>query len=348
MTDRFPAWRFDGRSGQPHAVEVRVEADTLVVESQDSREPLRMPLDAIEISEPFDHAPRVVYLRSGETIQVTDGHGISRALEAAGAGASLVAGLQTRPAAVATALLALLGGFVFAYVSGVPALARWAAEVIPPAVKQRMGDRVLEFIDARWLEASELPEETRETIGARFADAAMPHAADHPVRLEFRRMQDDDADDPDDGVNAFSLPNGAIVVLDGLVEGADPDQVFAVLGHEMGHVVGSHSMRTLVRAAGVGGLAALAWGDFSGIAASVPVALGGLSYSRDLELEADDFAVRFLRVNGLDARPLCRFFQRIIHIQEKVGLDRFPEFISTHPDTPERLERLCPDGTEGA
>jgi predicted Zn-dependent protease len=142
-------------------------------------------------------------------------------------------------------------------------------------------------------------------------------------------------------INAFTLPGGTIIVLDDLVRAASEDQLLAVLGHELGHVVHHHPMQSAYRSASVAALAGLAWGDFSGVAASVPAAMGMLRYSRALEEEADDFAVRVLADAGLGAEPLCEFFELILEMEEELAVGSLPEFLSSHPDTDERIVRLC-------
>ena len=80
------------------------------------------------------------------------------------------------------------------------------------------------------------------------------------------------------------------LVLDGLVRFAgDEDAVLGVLGHELGHVAQKHSVRQVLQSVGVGAVASLLWGDFSGVAASVPIVAGMLGYSREFEREADEF-----------------------------------------------------------
>jgi predicted Zn-dependent protease len=178
------------------------------------------------------------------------------------------------------------------------------------------------------------------------------------VRLEFRRYVLDpdptlqqlgseldvetDEHERKGMINAFSLPGGVIILLDGLVEAADRDQVFAVLGHELGHITLEHSMQSFYQSAGIAALAGLAWGDFSGVAASVPTALGLLRYGRQLEDEADDFAARFVTIERLDAQSLCGFFELVAELEADEDGD-FPEFLSSHPDPAARIARLCPD-----
>jgi predicted Zn-dependent protease len=139
----------------------------------------------------------------------------------------------------------------------------------------------------------------------------------------------------------MALPGGIIVLLDGLVAFAeDEDAVLGVLGHELGHVVHKHPARGILQSAGLGALAGLLWGDFSGAAASVPITLGVLRYSRDFEREADEFAIALLRAQDVSTQPLYEFFVRVRRLESRRGVGAIPDFLATHPPTEERLERL--------
>ena len=113
------------------------------------------------------------------------------------------------------------------------------------------------------------------------------------------------------GFNAFALPGGSIVVLDGLVENGTDVQVLGVLGHELGHVAERHAMRNVLQTASMGVLAGLLWGDVSGILANAPVLVGTLHHSREFEREADAFAVRFLRASGHGTEPLAQMLEKM-------------------------------------
>ena len=346
MSERFAAFAFDGRTADAQRVILRLEAGALVVEAEGGE--IRLPLAAIRFSEPFAAAPRIVYA-GDRTFEIEENECFDRAIEAAGILPSPIVRLQRFAPAVALALGLLVTGLAYGYLHGIPAAASWAAHETPLAVQQRLGDEVLAVLDRVFLEPSTLPEKTRMVISVRFAGAALIAAPEHSVRVEFRRYHGDPSaeQEGDDSerhgmINAFALPGGTIVVLDGLVLAADPDQVFAVLGHELGHVVSEHSMRSFYQSAGVAALAGLAWGDFSSLAASVPAALGLLRYDRALEMEADAFALRFLTLENLRPQVLCDFFAILQTVEGGSGEDEFPEFLSTHPDTDKRIERLCP------
>ena len=328
-----PAFRFDGRLAEATPVVLRVDDACLVVEAPDGTLLERERLDRAVVSEPFESAPRLVSLPNGATLEIADdGGAFARELTHAGLGPSPIVRLQRWTLGVVIALAAVVALLAVLYVKGLPAAARWAAFALPPQYEARMGTELLAVLDRHYLKPSRLEVTWRAQTTERFARAAAPTAPGVTYRLEFRRAGKQ--------VNAFALPGGIIVLLDGLVDVTeDDDGVLGVLGHELGHVVHKHSVRQLFQSVGVGTLASLLWGDFSGAAAGIGVALGVMHYSRDFEREADEFAVAFLRNHGVSVRPLYEFFESLRHAESRKGAT-IPDFLSTHPSTDERLDRL--------
>jgi len=330
-----PAFRFDGRHAEAMPVVLRVENGYLVVETAEGIVLEREGLDRALVSEPFDHAPRLVSLRSGATLEVRDeDRSFARALQHAGVRLSLAVRLQGWWPAVVISLAGLIVLLAAGYFKGLPAAARWLAFALPPRMEIRMGDQLLAVLDKHHFRPSRLDSARRTRISDRFTRAAAAIAPGVPYRVEFRAAGKNH-------VNAIALPGGIIILLDGLVTFAgDEDTVLGVLGHELGHVVHRHSTRQVLQSVGAGALAGLLWGDFSGVAASVPVAIEALRFSREFEREADEFAVQFLRAQSLSARSLYEFFTRLRALESHRGGADIPEFLSTHPSSEERLELL--------
>jgi Zn-dependent protease with chaperone function len=138
-------------------------------------------------------------------------------------------------------------------------------------------------------------------------------------------------------VNAFALPGGHVVVFTGLLKAADTaDEVAGVLAHEASHVEKRHVLRNLIHGLGLRAVVAVALGDLSGgVWDDMVSELVELSYSRDMELEADLEGLRLLRKSGLSAEGLASFFEKLAD-QEEPDI----ELLSSHPVSDQRLSAL--------
>jgi predicted Zn-dependent protease len=85
-----------------------------------------------------------------------------------------------------------------------------------------------------------------------------------------------------------------------------------------------------------------AWvvGDVSSIAAAAPAALLEASYSRDLEREADAFAIDVLALNDVQLRYLAAMLRRLESASSASGMSSALRYLSTHPATDERIAQL--------
>ena len=140
-------------------------------------------------------------------------------------------------------------------------------------------------------------------------------------------------------VNAFAAPGGQIVIMRGLIDTAEgPDQVAAVLAHEIGHVEARDTTRNALRAAGSAGLLSLVIGDFAGGAAVVVVAEYTLnaSYTREAEAQADLFALDMMAASGTNADALATFFDSLSGVE--TSMPDLPVYLSSHPETQDRAD----------
>jgi beta-barrel assembly-enhancing protease len=140
-------------------------------------------------------------------------------------------------------------------------------------------------------------------------------------------------------VNAFALPGGNIVVNSGLlIEAKNAEEIAGILGHEMGHVTGRHSMGRLCQ--GLGTLALFA-AIFGSIESSPDAAFGMivLKYSRDNETDADERALKYLCAARVNPEALASFFKRLAEANRAA---KFPaaDLLSTHPLPQDRAEAL--------
>ena len=141
-------------------------------------------------------------------------------------------------------------------------------------------------------------------------------------------------------VNAFALPGGKIGVYTGLLKVAkNPDQLAAVIGHEVAHVLAGHSAaRVSNELAAQLGVTVL--GQTTGVDPQL-IGLGAnllllLPYSRADETEADVLGLQYMAKSGFDPREAPKLWVNM----SKHGGGAPPEFLSTHPANETRIREL--------
>jgi Zn-dependent protease with chaperone function len=326
---------FDGRSSAATPVRIAIRGGVLTVTTPEGVLLFEHGVARLTVTEAFATAPRQIGLPGGAVVEVADGAALTAALAAAGRRPGLVDRLEARWRAALAAVVACVAVVVAAYVYGLPAAARWVALRLPASTERRLGDGVLEILDGHLLRPTTLSEEEQRAAQARVDDAARVGAPAVKYRLFFRSAG------PGPSMNAFALPGGTVVLLDGLVRGtASDDRLVAIVGHELGHVARRHSVQAFLKSAGVGAAASLLWGDFSSQVAAIPAALAMFDYSRDAEREADEDAVRFLRAAGRSAQPMVDALCLLQGVEREASLGGLPKLLSTHPKLAERIEHV--------
>ncbi len=144
--------------------------------------------------------------------------------------------------------------------------------------------------------------------------------------------------------NAYALPGGKVGVNTGIFGVAKTqDQLAAVIGHEIGHVIERHHDERITRQMGAAGavqlLGALA-GDYGQLATQGGSVLAQTGFllpgSRAQESEADVVGQRMMAQAGFDPRAAVALWQNMI----AAGGSRPPQWLSTHPDPQSRISEL--------
>jgi len=144
-------------------------------------------------------------------------------------------------------------------------------------------------------------------------------------------------------VNAFALPGGQIFITAALLARLETEgQLAGVLGHEVGHVVARHSAQRMAKeqlTQGITGAVLVASGGGGGEAqlAQMIGQMVNMKYGREDELQSDELGVRFMSQAGYDPRALIGVM-RIL--EEASGSEAPPEFLSTHPSSPNRVATI--------
>jgi predicted Zn-dependent protease len=146
--------------------------------------------------------------------------------------------------------------------------------------------------------------------------------------------------------NAFALPGKRMGIHTGMIDLANnTDQLAAVIGHEIGHVLAKHSnermsQQTLTSTGLQVGTAFLGAekgkNDMLIMGAMGLVQYGVLlPYSRKHETEADELGQKFMAKAGYDPRQAAELWK----LMSKGG-SAGPEFLSTHPSPSSRIANL--------
>jgi predicted Zn-dependent protease len=148
-------------------------------------------------------------------------------------------------------------------------------------------------------------------------------------------------------VNAFALQGGYLYVTRGLLAlASDSSEVAAVLAHEIGHITANHAIQRENKARNaliVSRVVTDVLDDNSGKLALASTQRTLASFSRQQELEADAIGVKTIGKAGYDPFAAARFLAvmaRFSTYRSTLGAaaDKRPDFLATHPSTPERVE----------
>jgi len=151
----------------------------------------------------------------------------------------------------------------------------------------------------------------------------------------------------DEQANAFALPGYKIGVYTGLLKYAqNQDQLAAVMGHEVAHVIAKHSNERvssqLATEAGMS-IASAVLGTQGGENSEMIMAGLGLGvqygialpFSRGHESEADLIGLDLMAKSGFDPAESVTLWQNMAQAGQSP-----PEFTSTHPSSDTRIKQL--------
>ena len=330
----WKARHFAAANADAREATVRLASGALVVDEGAGTR--HVPLDHVVIVNPGGrHGP--VHLEiTGERVEalIVEGEDFLRALRAA-AGRGGVKSLGGNRGAVHFVVAVGVIGTVWViatWIWGLPALAGWAAQQVPAEWEREFGAASLEQL---------APPRDRVTdlrVVAPVAQVLATLTSLDPAPRDSFRLVVLRAD----MVNAFALPGGTIVITTGLLRRFEqPDELAAVLAHEMTHVTERHATRQVIAKLGVRALIGILVGNegLSGFLGGAAGTLGELQYSRDDETRADDGALRLLARAGIDPRAADRALAAIDSGAEP-GSGPDLSFLSTHPGTAARRARI--------
>jgi len=141
-----------------------------------------------------------------------------------------------------------------------------------------------------------------------------------------------------DEMNAFALSGGKIIVFSSLLEKIETEsQLAALIGHEISHIENRHVLKNIARNFSGAIFVSVLFGDINGATAVLmdnAHMFSQLSYTRDLEKEADIFGLDIMRNSNVDLHGMPELFEIL---QEETMID-VPTYLSNHPMLKDRIE----------
>ena len=134
-------------------------------------------------------------------------------------------------------------------------------------------------------------------------------------------------------INAFTVPGANILISSGLIAFCDgPEELAAVMAHEMAHVEKRHVISRLVKELGI---EILTSGD-QFILGEITGRLSSSRFDRKQEEEADFLAAQLLESAAIEPRTLASLFRKLEKESNAHLLEDF-EIVSTHPNFSSRI-----------
>jgi len=322
---------------------------TLKIEDNDDQQGV---ITSISVSDRVGNIPRKITLENQSIFETKNNDEVDRLLQKSDhrdGSLHFLHVLETRWQWIATAIiLTVVISFVSIY-WGLPWASEKLAYAMPISVSEKVSEGTLEIMDKYVLEPSELPETRQKAIREHFEKILLSIQSENfHYKLYFRQLQD--------MPNAFALPSGKIIITDKLIEMADNQpEIDSVLLHEIGHVVHRHGLQQIIHGSIVTIAITMIVGDATAIeemVVALPTFLLESHYSRSHESEADEYAFKQMVQLGIDPIYFASMFAKMEELEEgdnsgksddssksSETLEEYGEFLSTHPSSPNRMQR---------
>lgn len=325
---RFAGQYRDGLKAAVHAVEAELDQGQLRLRGTDLD--LSMPMADVQVSDRLGRLPRTLTLPGGASLVIEDSDALAAAL---GEQRNALHRMESKAGFALAAVAALCGALALLYFVGIPKAADALAEHLGPELELKFAGSSLKGLDASGpFTPSTLDAARQDRLRAHLLPS-LQAAGLPPERLNFRNAG------KDIGANAFALLGSDIVLTDALVELLSPDEINAVVAHELGHVHHRHVARMLIRGMGVSGMTMLLLGNGS-LGGDLAQGLGLANYSREFESEADAHAERLLKASG--GSP-CDLASALKKLEQHAGghTEGAAQWLSSHPRSEDRIAEMA-------
>lgn len=229
-------------------------------------------------------------------------------------------------------ILAIVFGGIWAGIAYLPIVWKAPDLTISKEQEQKLGDILAEkSILAEW-----------ENINNQYP------MADSAIRIITRRLLNQ-IDTPgynyrfyllrDSTINAFTIAGGHIFIFEGLLKFCEtPEELAAVLAHEIGHAEKRHIAKKLTKELGLTLITTILGGGNDNMAKEAGKILLSKGFDRKYEEEADQYSINMLEKAGISPYKLASFFRRLD--ENGLSYNKNLEFMMTHPHHDTRVKDI--------
>lgn len=228
---------------------------------------------------------------------------------------------------VISSIFAFTGFCIVAYLYLIPWMGEKAVYLIPKDAEIQLGKSIASsFRNAEVVDGN-------ATLVANEFLSQLKASKDYNINLTVIKSET---------VNAFALPGGQIFIYSGIIDKMNNYEEFtALLAHEITHVTHHHSLKSLGRSAASSIFIASLFGDVTGVTAGIldqANQIKQLTYSRELETQADLEGVKWMVNNQISPKGMLDLMEILSKEQDQAP--KFMKYLSTHPETNERIKTL--------
>ena len=148
-------------------------------------------------------------------------------------------------------------------------------------------------------------------------------------------------------INAFACGDGSIRVFSSLMDIMDDDELMAIIGHEIGHVVHhdtKDAMKNAYLASAARNAAGAAGGTLGRLSDSqlgdVATAFMDARFSQKQEYEADEYGFEFSVKHGFSPYAMANSLNKLVELSNGAKASAIQKMFSSHPDSEKRAARM--------
>ena len=303
---------------------------------QADKQEIKTTIDQLTISARLGNTRRNIFLSDGAKLETDDNAAVDQvcAYFEKNIFHTLIHKLETNWLHALVALLVTIA-FVWGGIEyGVPVAAKWAAKAVPYRVEQNIGEQGLETLDKWLFSPSAIEKDEQLSLQKRFKRLVSATKGKYRYQLMLRSSKQM-------GANALALPGGIIIMTDGLFKLAEnEEQIISVLTHEIGHVEYQHGLRSVFQDSMTALFMAGLLGDISSVTSlsvAIPTILVESRYSREFEIEADQYAASFIKAQKMEIEDLIRI---LTLLEQTHNTEVEFDYLSSHPAMSKRIDLI--------